>query len=149
MAINPEAQALDANGVPVPGLFAAGEVGGCGAAWSWLQPCLCTLTAVAILVQSSPSSLAHVPPTRRWRVACTAPTAWAATRCWSVWCLGGARDAMLPPLWPTCYTSPQENTWCEASVLLYAFGCGNSDRAWRVPAHARLMPGSCTSLLIL
>ncbi len=28
VAINPEAQALDANGVPVPGLFAAGEVGG-------------------------------------------------------------------------------------------------------------------------
>ncbi|KAL4452364.1 hypothetical protein ABPG75_008026 [Micractinium tetrahymenae] len=28
VAINPEAQALDANGVPVPGLFAAGEVAG-------------------------------------------------------------------------------------------------------------------------
>ena len=28
MAINPEAQALDANGVPLPGLFAAGEVAG-------------------------------------------------------------------------------------------------------------------------
>ena len=28
VAINPEAQALDANGMPVPGLFAAGEVAG-------------------------------------------------------------------------------------------------------------------------
>jgi len=28
VAINPEAQALDSNGVPLPGLFAAGEVSG-------------------------------------------------------------------------------------------------------------------------